>query len=93
MAAVIIPMLLLGEQTMGSHDARWLPTLHASLGLLLLVLVVVRLAWRWRYAPPAPLASTTWQMRASQLAHLALYVAMFALPLSGWLAYTEHVRR
>jgi cytochrome b561 len=93
MALLIIPMLLLGEETMGSHDARWLPTLHASLGLLIAVFAMLRLAWRWTHAPPAAVVSTPWQMKAARLAHVALYVAMFALPLSGWLAYTEHVRR
>lgn len=93
MALLIIPMLLLGEQSMGSHDARWLPTLHASLGLLLVALVMVRLVWRWKHVPPVAVPTPLWQILASKLVHLALYAAMFALPLSGWLAYTEHVRR
>ena len=93
MAALIIPMLLLGEETMGSHDARWLPTLHASAGLLLAVLVVVRVMWRWTHVPPAAVPSPHWQIVASKLVHFALYVAMVCIPLSGWLAYTEHVRR
>jgi cytochrome b561 len=93
MAALLIPMLLLGEQTMGSHDARWLPTLHASMGLLLVVLVVVRLAWRWKHEPPSAFAAPRWQMLVSKTAHVLLYAAMFGIPLSGWLAYTEHVSR
>jgi cytochrome b561 len=93
MAAVMIPMLLLGEETMGSHDVRWLPTLHASLGLVLFVLVVLRLVWRWKNAPPVAVPAPRWQMLASKWTHVILYVAMVGIPLSGWLAYTEHVRR
>jgi cytochrome b561 len=30
---------------------------------------------------------------AAKLAHVALYAAMVLIPLTGWIAYTEHVRR
>ena len=93
MAIVIIPMLLLGQQTMGSHDARWLPTLHASLGLVLAFLLVVRLYWRWKHSPPANKNGSVWEKLAARSTHLMLYCAMLLIPLTGWLAYTEHVRR
>lgn len=93
MAIVIIPMLLLGQQTMGSHDARWLPTLHASLGLVLVFLLVVRLYWRWKHSPPANENGSVWEKLAARGSHLMLYCAMLLIPLTGWLAYTEHVRR
>lgn len=93
MAIAIIAMLLLGEQTMGSHDARFLPTLHASMGLVLVMLLIVRLYWRKIHAPPASRTSQTMQGQAARLVHMMLYGAMLALPLTGWLAYTEHVRR
>jgi cytochrome b561 len=93
MAMLMIPMLLLGEQTMGGHNARFLPTVHASLGLALGVLVVFRLVWRWKFLAPPALKSSGWQLYISTWAHRFLYLAMFAIPLSGWLAYTEHVRR
>jgi cytochrome b561 len=93
MAALIIPMLLLGEQTMGSHDARFLPTIHASAGFSLLLLLVIRLWWRWKYAPPPPLHGGTWEAVAARASHAMLYVATALIPLMGWLAYTEHVRR
>ena len=93
MAIVIIPMLLLGQQTMGSHDARWLPTLHASLGLVLTFLLFVRLYWRWKHRPPVNENGSSWEKLAAHSAHLALYCAMLLIPLTGWLAYTEHVRR
>lgn len=60
--------------------------LHKSLGLTLLVLVALRLAWRLFAGAPAPVPGTpTWQERIAGLTHVALYVLMFAMPLSGWL--------
>jgi len=93
MAIVFIPMLLLGQQTMGSHDARWLPTLHASLGVVLFLLVVVRMFWRWKHRPPVNDNGTVWEKLTAKAAHAMLYGAMLLIPLTGWLAYTEHVRR
>lgn len=93
MAIPIVVLLLLGERTMGSHDAWLLPTLHASAGFLLLLLVAIRIWWRWKHRPPAPLSKSRWETAASRAAHLALYAAMIFIPLTGWLAYTEHVRR
>ena len=93
MAIIIIPMLFLGKQTMGSHDARWLPTLHASLGLVLVLLFALRLFWRWKNPPPANENGSAWERMAARGAHALLYCAMILVPLTGWLAYTEHVRR
>lgn len=93
MALAIIPLLLTGEQTMGGHDARFLPTVHASAGFVLMLLLVVRVAWRWKHPPPPTLASTRFEIVAAKLSHAALYAGMALIPLTGWLAYTEHVRR
>jgi cytochrome b561 len=93
MAALIVPMLLLGEQTMGSHDARFLPTLHASAGFSLFVLLCIRLWWRWRHPPPIPLDGNPLQTILANVTHATFYFAMALIPLTGWLAYTEHVRR
>jgi cytochrome b561 len=93
MAALLIPMLLLGEETMGSHDARFLPTLHASAGFSLLVLLVIRVWWRWKHLPPQLMHKSAWETVAAKASHAMLYLAMALLPLTGWLAYTEHVRR
>jgi cytochrome b561 len=62
-------------------------TAHKSLGITLLLLVAIRLLWRWTHpAPPPPDGSKTWEIRAAQLAHGALYLLMLGLPLSGWLS-------
>ncbi len=61
-------------------------SLHKSLGLTLLGLVVVRLAWRALAGAPHRVPGTpVWQGRIAMLTHAAMYVLMFALPLTGWL--------
>jgi len=58
---------------------------HKSFGITILALAVVRLAWRWLDRPPPPPPMPRWQRRAAQFSHAALYVLLFALPLTGWL--------
>lgn len=59
--------------------------LHKSLGLTLLALVAVRVAWRLYAGAPRPLpGSPRWQERIASVTHVALYVLLFAMPLSGW---------
>jgi cytochrome b561 len=93
MAIPIVILLLLGEQTMGNHDAGLLPTLHASAGLVIVVLFGLRVLWRWKHPPPAPANRPRWEMAATRVVHRLLYAAMVFIPFTGWLAYTEHVRR
>lgn len=60
--------------------------LHKSLGLCILALVLLRLLWRLYAGAPAPVAGTPrWQSRIAGVTHVALYVLLLALPLSGWL--------
>jgi cytochrome b561 len=60
--------------------------LHKSLGLTLLAVVALRLAWRLVGGAPKPLETTPrWQARVAAATHAALYVLLFAMPLSGWL--------
>lgn len=60
--------------------------LHKSVGITLGLLILLRLWWRWRHAPPAwPAAFPRWQRLAALSTHRALYAAMIALPLSGYL--------
>ncbi|HET7931603.1 MAG TPA: cytochrome b [Rhodanobacteraceae bacterium] len=59
--------------------------LHKSIGLSILALVLLRIAWRLGERRPAdPVGTPRWQLRAARVAHLALYVLIVALPLSGW---------
>lgn len=92
-ALPVITLLFFGEHTMGSHNARFLPSLHASAGVVILLLVCYRLFWRLTHRPPAPISESRIELVTARVAHTALYAAMILIPLTGWLAYTEHVRR
>jgi len=60
-------------------------TLHKSIGISILGLVVLRLGWRLYAGRPRELAGIpTWQARVASATHVALYVLLFAVPLSGW---------
>jgi cytochrome b561 len=59
--------------------------LHKSIGITILVLVALRLAWRLYAGRPGELPGIpTWQSRIATLTHAALYLLLFALPVSGW---------
>ena len=59
--------------------------LHKSIGITLLALVALRLAWRLYAGKPRTLAGIpTWQSRIASVTHAALYVLLFAVPISGW---------
>lgn len=94
MAVPFILLLIFGLQTMGGHHDHVWPTIHASTGFAILALVALRILWRLRYPPPPLPAGMSKAARLSaQISHFALYSAMVLLPLSGWLAFTNHVRR
>ncbi|MDB5919431.1 MAG: uncharacterized protein JWR40_3665 [Massilia sp.] len=65
---------------------------HKSVGLVIGVLVLLRIVWRLRHAPPPPLPMPSWQRRAADASHLAMYVCMVVMPLSGYLAsnFSKH---
>lgn len=59
--------------------------LHKSIGITILALVLLRIAWRLGESRPAdPPTMPHWQRRAAHAMHLALYVLILAIPLSGW---------
>jgi cytochrome b561 len=58
---------------------------HKSIGLAILLLALVRFAWRLAGPVPAlPAAMAGWEKLAARLAHVALYAALIAVPLTGW---------
>lgn len=70
----------------GSMPRESLKSLHFMLGLLMFALVWFRLAMRAIYpAPRLQPIPPQWQVIASKLAHLLLYVIMIGMPLIGWL--------
>src|SRR5262249_5645230 len=58
-----------------------------SPGLTLALLILVRIAWRLMNSPP-PLPSfvPSWERLAARWSHVALYVCMLGMPLSGYIA-------
>ena len=58
---------------------------HKSVGITILMLAVLRLTWRF-FDPPPPLPPIPrWQLLASRVSHAALYLLLFAMPLTGWM--------
>lgn len=59
---------------------------HKSIGILVLGLAIMRLLWRATHTPPAlPTKFQRWEVTASHITHVLLYVILFAMPLSGWI--------
>jgi cytochrome b561 len=57
---------------------------HKWIGITVFLTAAVRILWRLAHPAPSPIAMPEWQRRAAAAAHAALYVLMFAIPLSGW---------
>lgn len=67
----------------GLQDALYL--FHKNVGSLLILVVVLRLAWRLTHQPPdLPASMPGWQRRAAAASHVALYVLLIAMPVSGY---------
>lgn len=61
--------------------------LHKSTGLTLALLILARIAWRLIHRPPPlPAFVPAWERRAARWSHVALYVCMLGMPLSGYIA-------
>ena len=88
MAILILAQLVLGKvaEEMGVSPLKLdLFVWHKSIGISVLLLVVLRLVWRLGNPPPAELPGIApWESRLAKLGHAALYLLMFAVPLSGW---------
>lgn len=86
MFALGLWMVTLGYYDVWYHQA---PEIHKSIGTLLFIVMVVRVVWRFVSPPPKPLASYSRFTRVSAiLAHLALYVVLFSILISGYLIST-----
>lgn len=58
---------------------------HKWLGVTVLALACARLLWRLRHPAPAyPAGMRSWEKNAAHGVHGALYVFMFAVPVSGY---------
>jgi cytochrome b561 len=59
--------------------------IHGALGITILALALLRLAWRLIELPPErPFAMKPYEIGLARAAHIAFYVLLFAVPLSGW---------
>ncbi len=59
--------------------------LHKSVGLVIFSLMLVRLGWRIAHPAPALPAMPAWEARLARATHVLLYVALFAMPVAGYL--------
>ncbi len=77
---------LLPASILSDTDARVVVDMHKSIGITVLGLAILRVLWRLMHRPP-PLPSVFpgWEKTTAHAAHIALYVLIFALPLSGWM--------
>lgn len=59
---------------------------HKWMGVTVFLLAILRVGWLATHAVPRlPLNLPAWQAQAARLTHVALYICMFIVPLSGWL--------
>ena len=59
---------------------------HKSIGMTVLMLAVLRLLWRFKHRPPQlPAAMTPIERRLAGATHVAFYVLLFAMPITGWM--------
>lgn len=77
--------LLMGDLPRGPGKVE-VYALHKSIGITILALAVLRLLWRLYAGRPKTVPGTpAWQDIVARLVHVALYVLLFALPISGWM--------
>lgn len=89
----LMALLIIGAFALGfiMTDMRISPTKlqfyawHKWLGVTVLGLAAFRLISRLLSQVPAPVAGPAWQEKLAAGTHLALYVLMFAVPVSGYL--------
>jgi cytochrome b561 len=86
--ALIVTQVILALAASELHGMAKLAMLarHKSVGITILMLAVVRLAWRLvNPTPPLPLTLKPYERFLANFTHAALYVLIFAMPLSGWI--------
>ncbi len=87
-AAIIFQVILgwrMGDEPKGPATYA-IFQLHKSIGITILLLSLARLAWRlFHRPPPHPATQPRWETIASQVVHVAFYVIMIGLPLTGWI--------
>lgn len=88
-ALLVVTQILLITAHDSTHGpiSREFLILHKSVGLSILMLTLVRILWRvFNPAIPLPTAMPRWQKLLARASHVAFYVLLIALPLTGWAA-------
>ena len=66
---------------------------HQSVGTVVLVLAIFRFGWRLGHAvPPLPASMPGYQRVAAAAAHVALYIMLAALPVTGYIGLAARGR-
>lgn len=93
MALSILSMLPVGFYMANAFGADFPPErgqlyeLHKSFGFIVFLLACARVFFRLtRGAPEAEASLSLFQRRVSRVVHYLLYVLIFVVPLSGWIA-------
>lgn len=64
---------------------------HKSIGITILALMLIRVLWRWgSCVPDLPAALTAYERLVARGTHVALYVILLVMPLTGWLGSVAH---
>lgn len=92
-ALVVYGMFALGlwMVTLGYYDTWYhrAPEMHKAIGILLFIFLFSRMVWRFISPPPKPLDSYSALTRiGATLVHIALYVILFSILVSGYLIST-----
>ncbi len=88
-AALIVTQFTLAymadDLPIGAHKLALLAR-HKSFGMTVLMLAILRLLWRLKNRPPElPDHMTPLELKLARATHVAFYVLLFAMPLTGWL--------
>ena len=88
-AALIVTQFILGwtavDLPSGMHKLALFGR-HKSVGMTVLMLAILRLLWRFKHRPPElPPAMTPVERMLARATHIAFYVLLFAMPITGWL--------
>ncbi len=79
--------LVMSEMKISRGTLFYLFQLHKSVGITIMLVVVLRILWRFTHKPPElPDEMPPLERQAALGAHVALYVLMIGLPLTGWAA-------
>jgi cytochrome b561 len=85
-ALIIANVVVGGRMEDASGPSRFeIFQLHKSIGITVLILSLIRLGWRLANpAPRLPKDMARWEKVLARFTHVAFYVAMIGIPLTGW---------